>query len=52
MPKYPPEPIAIEYTCRGKRVQRTFTDHYEARRFYAVKDKAGRNPKVKKVERT
>ena len=49
MPKYPPQPVAIEYDARGKRVRKLFTDHYQARRFYAAKDKAGRNPKVKKA---
>jgi hypothetical protein len=49
MPKYPPQPIAIEYDSRGKRLQRVFTDHYKARQFFVLKDKAGRNPTVKKV---
>lgn len=49
MPKYPVEPIAVEYDSRGKRVRKEFTDHFEARRFYATKFKAGRNPRVLKV---
>jgi hypothetical protein len=48
--KYPPEPVAIEYDARGRRTQRLFTDHYEARRFYAAKYKAGKRPKVIKVQ--
>ena len=49
MPRYPVEPVAIEYDSRGKRVRRVFVDHYKARQFYATKFKAGRNPKVVKV---
>lgn len=49
MPKYPPELVAIEYTARGKRVRRVFTDHYQARRFFALKDKQGAKPTVKRV---
>lgn len=50
MPKYPPEPIVIEYDDRrtGSRVRKHFNDHYQARRFYAAKHKAGRRPKVLK----
>ncbi len=47
--KYPVEPVTIEYDARGKRVTRTFTDHYEARRFYAAKYKAGKRPKVRRA---
>jgi hypothetical protein len=51
MPIFKPKPeaVAVEYDCRGKRVCKTFTDHFEARRFYSAKDKAGKNPKVKRV---
>lgn len=41
-------PVRVEYDRGGKRVARTFTDAYAARRFYAAKQKAGRNPTVKK----
>ena len=45
--------IAITYDCRGSRASKLFTDAHEARRFYAVKFKAGKNPelKAKKVEK-
>ena len=48
MPVFRPKPeaIAIEYDSRGQRVCKQFTDHWEARRFYTAKDKAGKNPKV------
>lgn len=49
MPRYQPEPVAIEYTSRGKRVLKQFTDHYAARRFYSMKDKQGKRPKVKRA---
>lgn len=44
--KYPPVQIIVEYEYRGQRVQKTFTDHYEARRFYVLKLKAGKQPSV------
>lgn len=48
MPKYPPQPVAVEYTDgrTGARVRRVFTDYYQARRFYALKDRQGKHPKV------
>jgi len=49
MPIYPPQPVAVEYDSRGKRVLKTFKDHYEARRFFALKDKQGKRPKVRKI---
>ncbi len=53
MPKYPPEPITIEFDGRsGKRSTKTFADHYEARRFYASKFKAGKKPRVKSAKRS
>jgi hypothetical protein len=39
-------PIAIEYDAHGRRVQKTFDDMFEARRFFMAKDRAGKNPKV------
>jgi hypothetical protein len=45
--KYPPVRIIVEYDARGIRQSRTFTNHYEARRFYASKLKQGKNPSVK-----
>ena len=45
----PIEPVAIEYDCRGKRVIKTLANAYEAKRFWMAKDKAGKNPKVRKV---
>jgi hypothetical protein len=44
--KYPPVQIIVEYDSRGSRASKTFTDHYEARRFYASKLKAGKHPSV------
>jgi hypothetical protein len=49
MPRYPVEPVAIEYTARGKRTTKVFVDHYAARRFYASKMKQGKHPKVRRV---
>jgi len=40
--------VIVEYDCRGNRVEKRFEDPYAARRFYASKLKAGKNPKVKK----
>ena len=39
--------IEVEYDCRGKRASKSFTKLYEARSFYVMKFKAGRNPKIK-----
>lgn len=36
----------VEYTAKGQRVTKAFTDAYAARRFYVAKYKAGANPKV------
>jgi hypothetical protein len=46
----PQEPVTIEYTNRGRRVVKVFQNAYSARRFWILKDKQGRNPKVKKPE--
>ena len=40
------EPVTIEYDSRGQRVRKTLPDSIAARRFYAAKFKAGRNPAV------
>ena len=40
--------VRVEYDRHGKRVTKHFVDAYEARRFYAAKFKAGKNPIVKK----
>ena len=37
---------SVEYDCRGKRATKEFEDANAAKRFYATKDKAGKNPKV------
>ena len=42
----PPPRIAVEYDGRKGRDVRTFKDLYAARRFYAAKYRAGKNPKV------
>ena len=42
-----PKPkTSVQYDCWGKRKVRTFSDPYEARRFYIMKLKEGKNPKV------
>lgn len=38
--------VEVEYDARGKRVTKHFADANEAKRFFAAKDKAGKNPKV------
>ena len=44
-------PVIVEYDVQGeKRVQKEFSDPYEARRFYSSKLKNGKNPVVKKVQ--
>lgn len=42
----PQQPVTVAYDCRGTRTTKTFTDAYEARRFYVSKYRAGKNPKV------
>ena len=42
--------VWVEYDCRGERKSKHFDDAHEARRFYAAKLKAGKNPKVKKEQ--
>ena len=44
----PDEPVAVEYDCRGRRVTKVFASAYAARRFWIAKDKAGKNPQIKK----
>jgi hypothetical protein len=39
-------PVTISYDCRGKRVEKTLPNSYEARAFYARMFKAGRKPAV------
>jgi hypothetical protein len=46
----PNEPVVIEYDCRGRRVTKSFADAHAARRFWIAKDKAEKNPKIKKAE--
>jgi len=40
--------VNVEYDCYGKRVSKSFTKLYEAKRFYIMKFKADRNPKIQK----
>ena len=40
--------VRVEYDPNGQRTTKHFDDAYEARRFYATKFKAGKNPTVKK----
>ena len=42
--------VRVEYDCRGERKSKRFENAYAARRFYAAKLKAGKNPVVKKSE--
>ena len=42
--------VAVEYDSRGTRATKTFDDAFAARRFYAAKLKANKNPKIKKGE--
>jgi len=44
----PNDPVVIEYDLRGRRVTKTFTNAFAARRFWISKDKLGRNPRVLK----
>jgi hypothetical protein len=41
--------VAVWYDSHGRRRFKVFDDPYAARRFYAAKTRAGRNPKVGKV---
>jgi len=43
-------PVDVEYDLRGKRARKHFEDATKAKRFYAAKDKAGKNPTVVKPE--
>lgn len=38
--------VVVEYNVRAGRKQKRFEDAHEARRFFVVKDRAGKNPKV------
>ena len=41
------KPVVVEYdSARGKRATKTFTDPYAARRFWVLKDAAGKNPRI------
>jgi hypothetical protein len=40
--------VAVEYDCYNTRAIKEFTNPYEARRFYVLKLKQGKNPKIKK----
>lgn len=43
-------PVAVEYDgAKGQRVTKQFADAYAARRFYAAKHRAGKNPRVRKA---
>lgn len=44
-----PDPkVIVSYDARGTRASKTFDNPYLARRFYLAKEKAGKNPSVKK----
>ena len=45
----PPATIWIEYTQGGRRLCKRFDDVAEAQRFYALKAKQGRDPRVFRV---
>lgn len=38
--------VTVEYDSRGQRVRKVLPDSWSARRFYAAKLKAGKNPAV------
>lgn len=38
--------VVVEYTTRGQRVTKVFTDVFASRRFYIAKSKAGADPKI------
>lgn len=40
--------VVVEYDCRGERKQKQFDEPFEARRFFAMKDRAGKNPTVRR----
>lgn len=49
-PMNTPKPdVLIWYDSRDKRISKRFSDAYAARRFYAAKLKAGKNPKLTKA---
>jgi hypothetical protein len=41
-----PQAVCVEYDVRGERVRRTFSNEYAARRFWILKDRAGKRPAV------
>ena len=43
-------PVVVEYDCYGKRRRKLFQQAIEARVFYVLKFKQGRNPKVRKED--
>ena len=44
----PTPTVIVNYDARGKRASKTFSNPYLARRFFLAKEKAGKNPAVKK----
>ena len=42
--------VIIEYDCCGERKTKLFDDPFKARRFYSLKSKANKSPKVRKPE--
>jgi hypothetical protein len=42
-------PVAVEFDSRGRRARKVFINPSKARRFYAQKLSAGKNPAVRKV---
>ena len=47
-----PVPVFVYYTARGKRVRKWFENGLDlrVRRFYAAKEKQGRNPKLVRAD--
>ena len=43
-------PVTVVYDCGKRRAEKTFTDPYEARRFYMLKLKLNKNPELRKVD--
>ncbi len=44
-------PVTVEYDSRGARARKTFPTAYAARRFYAIKYREGRNPRIVSAQR-
>jgi len=48
MPRYPEQPVFVEYDFHDKRVVKKCDNPYAAKSFYVRKFKDGKNPKIVK----